>query len=400
MTSPIGSLATGIVAALAAATVLTGGLAAGAAAGPPSNPATSSGHGEIATEQAATTPSPSPSARPAQVFEERRCGQYLYRAVTADYDFSGELDPGDALPTVTVTGPTGAVVFSWAGHMSNDRGLFLWCRDVTGDGVADLGYELLGSGAHCCATVVALRLGADPAEILRVGVGDGQGLTPMQLDRSAALELVTPDYRLAEMAGSFMSTSPFPRVFALHGGVYVDDPGAGRSLLLADRARAAAEIASYSPSRSGPDEAALGVGLRIEAIDLLLGTPTSGISRLPVDLATRRAILSMRRPVAKAIGAASGALHPQTIDLGFWSETYVGESGLVLAQATSGLPVTVTSLTPEVCALSAGTGSWAVIVSFRQIGTCMLRSTQPGDSYWRALRYTTSIDVTEWESAE
>ena len=351
----------------------------------------------VATAPISTDPAPSPEVDPGVTVDEWHCGTYLYRAVAIDDGASTELAPGDLLPSVTVTGPTGDVVSSWAGHMSNERGLFLWCRDVTGDRVADLAYELRGSGAHCCATVVAVRLGADPAEILRVGVMDGGGLTPVQLDRSPTLELVTPDFRLAEMAGSFTSTSPFPRIFAQRGGVFVDDPRTGRSLLLADRARAVAQIAGYAAPPSGPDERVLGVGLRIEAIDLLLGTPTSGISRLPVDLPTRKAILGMRRAVATRIGASSGPLHPQTIDIGFWASTYVGDRGLVLAQATSGLPVAVASLTPDVCSLTAGAGSGALMVSFRKVGTCTLRGTQAGSAYWRPVTFTDSMDVTEWE---
>jgi hypothetical protein len=341
----------------------------------------------------ATSPSPAPAA----VVSTKRtvCAGYTLTATSRD-DAWDENPPAEPDPSLTVTGPDGTAIASWTGSWIFEQGDFQWCIDIDADGTPELAYSTYSGGAHCCFTFVVLHLGAAPREMLAIDLLDTGSLTPRQLDKTPALELVALDLRLRYMGGSFASTSPFPRVFALRDGVYVDAPRSYASFMLADRAKAVREIARCGPV-DYDGECRRSIGLRIEAIDLLLGRPTSGISRLPVDLATRKWILSMRKDVATAVGSGPGPLHPQVVQTGLW-DMRVGGTDVIGAGSTSGLPVKVMTLTPDVCSgVTAGDGR-SVRLSYIKVGTCTVRAEQAGNAYWKPASTTASDAVTEPEA--
>ena len=189
--------------------------------------------------------SPSPSDVPGVSTVESACAGYTLRA-TYRTDALSENPPAEPLPVLTVTGPGGATASSWTADYFDQSASFAWCRDIDADGTPELAFSTFSGGAHCCFTFVVLHLGPTPREMLHVDLLDTGRLAPQQLDGTPALELVALDYRLRYMGGSFASTSPFPRVFALRDGVYVDAPRSFAPFLLADRTKAAAEIRMQS----------------------------------------------------------------------------------------------------------------------------------------------------------
>ncbi|MEI8334831.1 MAG: hypothetical protein WCH74_13405 [Chloroflexota bacterium] len=248
-------------------------------------------------------PSASPSPQPAQVETKTYpCAGYLLTILNRP-DAWNEDPPKDPLPGIAVTAPDGAVVAKWQAASILEAGRFGWCRDLIGDGSLVLAYAENSGGAHCCDTWVLVRLKAPETTLLDANLRES-GLTPRQLDKSAALELVASDYRLAYMGDlPFVVTSPFPRLFAYRGGRYVDATRSYPALLRTDRKKALKDLAECAVGSPDGDtgDCQKAVGLRIVALDLLLKAPTSGISRLPLDLTTRRWLLSMRAEVRRAL---------------------------------------------------------------------------------------------------
>ena len=142
---------------------------------------------------------------------------------------------------------------------------------------------------------------------LRVDLLDAWSFVPTQLDASPALEFVAADLRLTGLGGlPDAETSPFPRIFAFDGDRYVDVTRTYPALLRADRKKALRALAACADRQSAADVAACrkAVGLRIVALDVLLGTGASAISKLPLDAPTRQWLLGKRPEVAKALGVS------------------------------------------------------------------------------------------------
>jgi hypothetical protein len=171
------------------------------------------------------------------------------------------------------------------------------CRDVDGDGRPELVYTIHTGGNHCCTLLAILRPQAPAAELLFANLLDAGKARLTQLDDGPALEFLASDYRLAYMGVPFSETSPFPRVFAYRDGRYVDATREYPALLRASRDEALKRVATCG----GYAFCEKGVGLRIVAIDLLLGAEPSGIARLPVSRPIRQWLVGMRASVAEAL---------------------------------------------------------------------------------------------------
>lgn len=229
------------------------------------------------------------------------CGGYTVRVVTPE---DGEDIP---LPSLTVTAPDGTKVIDWSGQYGDEYAEVYWCRDVNGDGLPEIGYGISNGGHECCLTIVVWRLGGAGGELLRnVQSTYAAVLRPVQLDGAGPLELVTSDHRLDYWGNlSSLWNSPFPLIFAYRGGRYVEATKDFPAYLKADRKKAVKALLACPKSaegdRDGLRDCKRAIGLHILAIDLMLGAPTSGISRLPTDLATRRWVLAQRAKVRKAL---------------------------------------------------------------------------------------------------
>jgi hypothetical protein len=76
--------------------------------------------------------------------------------------------------------------------------------------------------------------------------------------------------------------------------------------------------------------------------------------------------------------SSSGVQASQTITFGVVPPVTVGNTGTVIASASSGLPVTLSSTTPSICTLSGST------VTGVAVGTCTITATQAGNSSYSA----------------
>lgn len=260
--------------------------------------------------EAAVPPSPPvayvpPAAPPVVPVETttHACAGYTITTVNR-HDALTPDPPAEPRPGITVTAPDGAVTVRWTADDLFGRAFFGWCQDVTADGVVEVAYSRFSGGDDCCFTDIVIRLEAPETELLRVNLRDTNQLAPRQLDATPALELAADDYRLAYVGGvPFAATSPFPRVFAYRDATYVEATASFPAILRADRKAALRDLAACekdSPARSH-EECRRGVGLRIVGLDTLLKAPTSGISRLPLDLSTRRWLLAMRPQVRREL---------------------------------------------------------------------------------------------------
>jgi hypothetical protein len=262
----------------------------------------------LAPVVAAADPSPAPSAvvPPVAVVETttRACGGYTVTVVSRP-DAAVASRPADPAPSLTVTAPDGTVVVRWTGAVaSGERATDLSCADVDGDGRQELLYSEYSGGAHCCYTFVLARMTTPADELLRVDLLDAWSFVPTQLDASPALELVAADLRLTALGDlPDAATSPFPRIFAFDGEHYVDATRSYPALLRADRKKALRALTACAdrPTAADATTCRRAVGLRIVALDLLLGTGASAISKLPVDAPTRAWLLAQRDAVAAAI---------------------------------------------------------------------------------------------------
>jgi hypothetical protein len=263
----------------------------------------------LAPTVAASDPSPTPSTSASPAAAEVQtttatCGGYAVTVVSR-MDTPSPGSPADPPPSLTVTAPDGTVVVRWQGDASlGEKAADLSCADVDGDGRPELLYSEYCGGAHCCYTFVLVRTATPAVELLRVDLRDAWSFDPTQLDASPALELVAADLRLEGMGELPTAvTSPFPRIFAFDGERYVDATGAYPALLRADRKKALRDLATCATDTVATEVADCrkAVGLRIVALDVLLEAGASGISKLPVDAATRAWLVSMRPQVVAAL---------------------------------------------------------------------------------------------------
>jgi hypothetical protein len=259
----------------------------------------------LAPVVAAADPSPAPSAvaPTAAVVETtaETCGGYTVTVVSRP-DAAVADRPADPPPTLTVTAPDGTVVARWQGDVTKgEKAADLSCADVDADGRPELLYSAYSGGEHCCYTFVLVRMATPAPELLHVDLLDAWSFVPTQVDASAALEFVAADLRLTGLGDlPDAATSPFPRIFAFDGEKYVDATRTYAALLRADRKKAVRALAACVGRTPAADVAVCrkAVGLRIVALDLLLGAGASAIARLPADAATRTWLLAERDAVA------------------------------------------------------------------------------------------------------
>jgi hypothetical protein len=248
-----------------------------------------------------TAPTPSSAVPPAAVYETttQTCGDFGVTVVNRP-DAAVADRPADPPPALTVTAPDGSVVVRWQGDVAKgERAASLSCADVDADGRPELLYSTYSGGAHCCYTFALVRMATPTTELLRVDLLDAWSFVPTQLDASPALEFVAADLRLTGLGGlADAVTSPFPRIFAVAGDRYVDATRTYPALLRADRKKALRALTACA-DRPAADVSACrkGVGLRIVALDILLGTGAAAIAKLPVDAATRAWLASRRADV-------------------------------------------------------------------------------------------------------
>jgi hypothetical protein len=244
------------------------------------------------------------------VTSDTTCGGYTVHLVKP-------VDDSGPRVALTVTAADGTKVIDWTGSDGEWADVF-WCRDVNGDGVPELGYGTFSGGHDCCTMLAVQRLGGAGGELLRLGASSppadpsqfrpilatDETLTPMQLDGTPALELVTHDYSLRYWAGIEGWTDPYPAIYAYRDGKYVEATKDFPAYLKADRKKAVKSLKDcVDPTDASATSACQrGVGLHIEADDLMLGAATSAISRLPLSLAVRRWILAQRAKVRKLVG--------------------------------------------------------------------------------------------------
>ena len=263
--------------------------------------------GVLAPAVAGADPSSTPSAAPPVAAVEtttQTCAGYTITAVARPDALSADR-PAAPPPSLTVTAPDGSIVVRWQGRLEHDESAHsLDCRDVDADGRPELLYSEDSGGMHCCSTFVLLRLETPATELLRVNLLDAWSFVPSQLDASPALELVAADLRLEYMGDlPYIVTSPFPRIFAFDGERYVDATRSYPASLRADRKKALHALAACAVDSPDGDavDCQKAVGLRIVALDILLGTGATGISKLPLDAATRQWLQAIRAEVARAL---------------------------------------------------------------------------------------------------
>ena len=265
----------------------------------------------LAPAVSAADPPPAPSTSAPRAAEVQTtpttCGGYVVTVVSR-LDAPDPDGPADPPPSMTVAAPDGTVVARWAGSAAGgERATDLSCADVDGDGTPELLYSEYSGGAHCCYTFVLVRMATPAPELLRVDLLDAWSFVPTQLDASPALEFVAADLRLDGMGGLPSAvTSPFPRIFAFDGERYLDATPSYPALLRSDRKQALRALATCAAASTGAElrDCQRAVGLRIVALDILLGAEASGISKLPVDSATRHWLLAMRPRVAQVLAAS------------------------------------------------------------------------------------------------
>jgi hypothetical protein len=247
---------------------------------------------------------PSASAAPQVVTKESTCDGYTVRVVTRPDAYEDPPPLPDPPASLTVLAEDGTAVHTWTAPDIASSASVYFCRDLLGDGTKQLAYSVFSGGAHCCYSFVVLRLGNPVTELLRTDLLDAGGATPSQLDGSGPLELVTDDYRLEYLGDvPFYFTSTFPRIWAYRDGRYVEATRDFPAYLRADQKRSLKQLASEGRQAwcTSDPNCLRAWGLHFVAVSLLLGQPTSVISRLPVKLALRRWMLRYRPIVARIL---------------------------------------------------------------------------------------------------
>ena len=257
-----------------------------------------------AVAPAAVDGSASPSATPRVETSETTCDGYTVRVVTRPDAYDDQTPPPDPPASITVLAEDGTTVHAWTAPDIWSFAEVAFCRDLLGEGTSQLAYSLYSGGMHCCYTFVVLRLGNPVQELLRADLLDTPAVTPRQLDRDGALELVARDFRLEYLGGvPFVDTSPFPRIWAFRDGGYVDATRAFPAVLKADQKASLRELTRLrsQPGCTSDPYCLKGWALHFVAVSVLLGQPTSVISRLPLDLSLRRWMLRYRPVVARTL---------------------------------------------------------------------------------------------------
>jgi hypothetical protein len=248
---------------------------------------------------------PSGSLAPQVHTSETPCDGYTVRVVTRPDAVDVPPPLPDPPASLTVRAQDGTAVHTWTAPDIWSYAQVAWCRDVLGDGTKQLAYSVTSGGQHCCWTFVVLQLGSPVRELLRADLLDAFAAVPKQLDGSGPLELVAPDYRLEYLGDvPFVDTDPFPRIWAYRGGRYVEATRSFPAYLKADQKKSLAELAKLrrEPGCATDPYCLKGWGLNFVAVSVLLGQPTSAISRLPLSLALRRWMLRYRPVVARLLG--------------------------------------------------------------------------------------------------
>jgi hypothetical protein len=247
---------------------------------------------------------PSASLAPKVATNETTCDGYTVRVVTRPDAYDDPPPVPDPPASLTVLAEDGTAVHTWTAPDIWSFARVAFCEDILGDGTKQLAYTVFTGGAHCCYTLAVLRLGNPVAELLRADLLDSGGATPQQLNGKGPLELVAADYRLEYLGDvPFADTSTFPRIWTFRDGRYVEATREFPAYLRADQKaslKVLAKVRTQAWCRSDPN-CLRAWGLHFVAVSLLLGQPTSVISRLPVDLALRRWMLRYRPIVARIL---------------------------------------------------------------------------------------------------
>jgi hypothetical protein len=298
------STRTASVASIVVAVGMAAALAAPVGAAPPAG-ASSAADPSATPVRVDESTAPSGSPAPQVHTSETPCDGYTVRVVTRP----DAVDVPPPLPeppaSLTVQAQGGTAVHTWTAPDIWSYAQVAWCRDVPGDGTKQLAYSVTSGGEHCCWTFVVLQLGSPVRELLRADLLDAFAAVPKQLDGGGPLELVAPDFRLEYLGDvPFVDTDPFPRIYAYRGGRYVEATRSFPAYLKAVQKKSLGDLAKLrrEPGCATDPHCLKGWGLHYVAVSLLLGQPTSAISRLPLPLALRRWMLRYRPVVARLFG--------------------------------------------------------------------------------------------------
>ena len=83
------------------------------------------------------------------------------------------------------------------------------------------------------------------------------------------------------------------------------------------------------------------------------------------------------------------SLQDQTVTFGSAPSIAVKGTGIVSATASSGLPVSLSSLTPTICTIANGNAANGQTVTGVAAGVCTIAGNQPGNSNWNAAQQVT-----------
>jgi len=202
-----------------------------------------------------------------------------------------DVGPSD-LGHVRVLGAKGKVAYDARSSTGIDAYDVGWCFDLTRDGVPELEITHHSGGAHCCHRTIVLSLVAPrPIVLLDVDMGDGDVLSPADIDKQGAYELLgSSDALVSEGTMAYALTRLLPVVFALEGGRYVRSTRHFPARLRAERDEAVNGLAACEAD----EECLRGAGEYLLGLGLLIGDWDTQKLRLPLPAAVMKRVESIR----------------------------------------------------------------------------------------------------------
>jgi hypothetical protein len=156
-----------------------------------------------------------------------------------------------------------------------------WCGDLLSDGTTVLVFDRYSGGAHCCTTVQAIQLDANPIVLLTADVGNGPSLSPRQLDGVGPLELRGRSDLFSNFGKLSYAASPFlPLVYRYTGGGYVEATRGFRGVIHRDLSEAWKQLRKIIHQESANLQDVAGTSLWVLSDYLLLGDAKRGLARL------------------------------------------------------------------------------------------------------------------------